>query len=98
MNRVYGWQPEFYYNVTEVQKSNEIPNSVKVQVEKTWNKFCKGKGQEVEDNCPRLRMIWLDCKGATEADREYLGPIRYRQFQGFPGMFFPFYNQMLYLR
>ena len=63
MNRVYGWQPEFYYNVTEVQESTEIPNSVKDQVEKTWNKFCKGKGQEIEENCPRLRMIWLDCKG-----------------------------------
>ena len=63
MNRVYGWQPEFYYNVTEVKESTEIPNSVKDQVEKTWNKFCKGKGQEIEDNCPRLRMIWLDCKG-----------------------------------
>ena len=43
-------------------------------------------------------MIWVSCHGATPADQEYMGPVRYRFKQGYPGYFFPYYNQQLYLR
>ena len=40
-----------------------------------------------ETQCDRLRMVWLSCHGATAADEEYLGPMRYTPTQGFPAKF-----------
>ena len=57
-----------------------------------------GNNTQNEKNCDRLRMVWVSCHGATAADEEYLGPMRYTPTQGFPAKFFPFYNQQLYLR
>ena len=35
MNRIYGWEPEPYYNVTEVMNSDVIPQTVKGNIEFT---------------------------------------------------------------
>jgi sodium/potassium-transporting ATPase subunit beta len=42
-------------------------------------------------------MVVLSCKGETAADEEYLGPIEYWPFQGFPVEYFPYTNQKGYL-
>ena len=41
--------------------------------------------------------VWLSCQGSTQADIEYLGPISYMPYQGFPGYYFPYLNQQHYL-
>ena len=53
---------------------------------------------EIEEKCPQLRMIWISCAGDTAADVENLGPVSYAADSGFEGYYFPFLNQMHYLR
>ena len=43
-------------------------------------------------------MIWISCAGDTAADVENLGPVSYAADSGFEGYYFPFLNQMHYLR
>ena len=38
-------------------------------LDSTWTKHCQGKGDEIENKCPRLRMIWVSCEGETAADK-----------------------------
>ena len=94
MNRIYGWEPEPYYNVTEIQSHPSMPQSLKDHIGKIWSENC----QNLEGNCPQMRMVWLNCQGATDHDQEYLGPIMYMPMQGYPGYYFPFMNQQHYLR
>ena len=93
MNRIYGWEPEPYYNTTDVEQNHpEIPQSVKGAMAHTEAKYCKNV-----DKCPQLRMVWIDCHGATPHDEEYMGPVTYMPIQGYPGFFFPFLGQQHYL-
>ena len=87
MNKVVGWEPEPYYNLTEVERLEKMPRKLKDNIVKTWEKNCKGKGVEKEDKCPNLRMIWVSCEGVTSADKEYAGPIKVYKLHGFPGNF-----------
>ena len=68
----------------------------------TWTKHCKGKGEDLENKCPRLRMVWVSCEGETSADKEYMGPVFYtpnnKHLPGYPGYYFPYVNQNHYLR
>ncbi len=48
----------------------------------TWEKKCRGKGEEVEERCPNLRMVWVSCEGDTSADKEYMGYLHYTQYPG----------------
>jgi len=96
MNRVLGWEPEPYYNLTEIN-SLDMPVWLKEYVGDYWTKHCRGKGQDVEDKCPQMRMIWLSCSGETAADEENAGKIHYVPWQGFPGYHFPYLNQQHYL-
>ena len=68
----------------------------------TWTKHCKGKGEDLENKCPRLRMVWVSCEGETSADTEYMGPVFYtpnnKHLPGYPGYYFPYVNQNHYLR
>lgn len=96
MNRIFGWEPKPYYNISEVRNSPSLPGEVKKLVEQTY--YAENCNKTAEEKCLRLRMVWVTCQGATSADREYLGPFRYMPVQGYPGYFFPFLNQQHYLR
>jgi len=97
INKVFGWEPEPYYNITEVENHPKMPIQLKEKIHFTWSKHCKGKGEEMEKRCPQLRFIWVSCGGVTQADIEWLGPIHYTPWQGFPGFYFPYHNQDNYL-
>lgn len=43
-------------------------------------------------------MVWLHCDGEDDPDKENIGPVSYTPWQGFPGYFFPYYNQIGYLQ
>ena len=66
-------------------------------LEGTWNKHCKGRGSEIEQRCPQLRMAWVSCEGDTPHDREFMGRVTYVPKRGMPGYFFPYFNQGLFV-
>jgi hypothetical protein len=41
----------------------------------TWKEECEGRGQEKEERCPQLNMVWLHCDGENDPDRENIGPV-----------------------
>ena len=43
-------------------------------------------------------MVWLHCDGEDDPDKENIGPVSYTPWQGFPGYFFPYFNQIGYLQ
>lgn len=45
----------------------------------------------------QLNTIWIMCDGVYPADKEYIGPIKYYPFQGFPSYFYPYNGQDDYL-
>lgn len=45
-----------------------------------------------------LNMVWLDCHGELDADKENIGTISYTPWRGFPAYFFPYWNQLGYLQ
>ena len=53
---------------------------------------------EIENRCPQLNMVWLHCDGEDDPDKENIGPVSYTPWRGFPGYFFPYYNQIGYLQ
>jgi len=95
LNKVFGWQPEPYYNITEVAEHPRMPQQMKDKIQGTWEKHCKGGDKE--DRCPQLRMVWLSCEGETEADKEWLGGVTYTPWQGFPGFYYPYHAQDHYV-
>jgi len=97
LNKVYGWEPDPYYNITEIMELPKMPRQLKDHIQKIWTKNCKGKGEEKEAKCPQLRMVWTSCEGETAADEENLGGVSYTPWQGFPGFYYPYLNQMHYL-
>ena len=42
-------------------------------------------------------MIWISCKGENPADQEYIGPLQYSPWRGFPDYYFPYRNTPGYL-
>jgi len=99
--KLFDWEPDPYYNLTEVEHHPTMPQSVKNNINSTWTKHCQGKGDEIENKCPRLRMIWVSCEGETAADKEYMGPVFFtpnnKHPPGYPGYYFPYVNQNHYL-
>lgn len=98
ISRMYGWEPEPYYNVTEILALETMPKSLKSHIVGVWKKNCFGRGAEKEARCPNLRMAWISCEGDTAADAEYMGPLKYTPKRGFPGYYFPYLSQQNYLR
>jgi len=98
INRIYGWNPTPYYNITEVNSLVDMPSELKSHITKTWTDNCRGKGSEIENKCPQLNMVWLHCDGEDDPDKENIGPVTYTPWRGFPGYFFPYYNQIGYLQ
>lgn len=97
LNRIYGWQPDPYYDLDEVRNHTTMPSVLKQAIISTWQEECQGRGEEKELRCPQLNMVWLHCDGENDADRENIGPVTYTPFRGFPGYFFPYRNQRGYL-
>jgi len=95
LNKVFGWEPEPFYNITEVQQHPQMPDQLKGKIEATWKKHCS-QGDKA-DRCPQLRMVWLSCEGDTQADKEWLGEVHYKPWQGFPGYYYPYHNQDHYV-
>ena len=98
LNRVYGWQPVPYQNVTEVERMEEMPKSLKEHIRRTWEENCRGRGRDLEERCPELDMVWLHCDGEGDPDRENIGSVSYTPWRGFPAYFFPYWNQLGYLQ
>ena len=98
LNRVYGWQPEPYYNLTEIKNHPTMPKGLKLHIQKVWEENCRGRGNEMEQKCPYLNMVWLDCDGEEAPDKEFIGTVTYTPWRGFPGYFFPYWNQLGYLQ
>ena len=74
-----------------------MPDQLKSHINKTWSVHCAGQGAEKEARCPQLRMVWTSCEGETLADEENMGGVTYTPWQGFPGYYYPYLNQMHYL-
>ena len=98
LNKIYGWFPQPYYNVTEVNNHEVMPKGLKEHITKTWEENCRGKGAEIEEKCPELNMVWLDCDGEDFPDKENIGLVSYTPWRGFPAYFFPYWNQLGYLQ
>ena len=47
---------------------------LKIQV---WEENCRGRGPLREEECPELNMVWLDCNGEDDPDKENVGSISY---------------------
>ena len=98
LNRIYGWTPEPYFNLTEIERLPDMPKTLKDHITQTWEENCRGRGTEIEDQCPELNMVWLDCNGEMDPDKENIGTVSYTPWRGFPAYFFPYYNQLGYLQ
>ncbi len=98
LNRVYGWNPIPYFNVTMVENHPTMPKDLKQHIRKTWEENCRGRGFEIEDRCPELNMVWLHCDGEDDPDKENIGSVSYTPWRGFPAYFFPYWNQLGYLQ
>lgn len=80
LNKIYGWNPEFY------NKSSDLPDLMPADLQE---KVQKGSDKENE-------MIWISCEGENPADIENLGPVNYFPQRGFPGYYYPYVNQRGY--
>lgn len=99
LNRIYGWTPEPYFNVTEVEVDVPgMPADLRAHIRQVWDENCRGRGPALEERCPQLNMVWLHCDGEDAADKENLGLVTYTPWRGFPAYFFPYYNQLGYLQ
>ncbi|XP_063708821.1 sodium/potassium-transporting ATPase subunit beta-2-like [Culicoides brevitarsis] len=81
---LFGWTPE-YYNDPDLLPS-KMPKRLKEHISKVAEKSQK-----------MLNTVWISCDGIHAADKEYIGPVKYFPFQGFPGYFFPYSGQDDYL-
>ena len=51
LNRIYGWNPRPYYNVTEVNSLVDMPTPLKKHITKIWTEKCKVKGPGMQLYC-----------------------------------------------
>lgn len=99
---MFGWTPE-YYNDTEFLPEI-MPMRLKQHIEKVAEKnknMVRREAfspRETLQKCLfQLNTVWISCDGVYPADKEYIGPIKYYPFQGFPGYFYPYNGQDDYL-
>ncbi|XP_011309903.1 sodium/potassium-transporting ATPase subunit beta-2 [Fopius arisanus] len=83
LNKIYGWIPE-YYNETK-----DLPSKMPEQLKGTIRRL-------EQENSLHLNTIWVSCEGENPADQENIGPIRFYPKQGFPGYYYPYYNNVGY--
>jgi len=85
LNKIYGWVPEPYENVTE------FPAYASKTIKDTFQKNIKD-GNQILNN-----RVWLECKGENPADKENIGPITYWPTNGVSANYYPYTNQKGYL-
>jgi sodium/potassium-transporting ATPase subunit beta len=93
LNRIYDWRPD-PFTIGEIRNHTSMPRRLKADIQKIYDDKCDGR---FEEPCPFMNMVWLHCDGETDSDIEYIGPITYTPFRGFPGYFYPYRNQRGYL-
>ncbi|XP_049279285.1 sodium/potassium-transporting ATPase subunit beta-1-like [Anopheles funestus] len=81
LNRIYGWQPEFYEDVDDLP--TDMPDNLVSHIRSL--------------SPPERRQVWLSCKELTNSDEDLLGPIEYMPSQGFPAYYYPYMNVEGYL-
>ncbi|KAL5281666.1 ATP1B2 family protein [Megaselia abdita] len=81
LNKIYGWQPDFYDNVNELPE--EMPEELK--------KYIASKPSE------ERKQVWVSCKGQFGTDKETVNNIKYFPDRGFPSFYYPYLNQPGYL-
>lgn len=84
LDKLYGWRPEFYNDTSALPE--DMPQDLQSQI-----KNIVGSNRIYEN------MVWVSCQGETPADKEFIGPIKYLPYPGFPGYFFPYNNAEGYL-
>jgi len=104
MNLVYDWMP-VPYSIEEVRNHTTMPKVLKSDIEKIYADKCTKNGTVLPwknslgepKPCPYLNMVWLNCDGQDDPDKENIGEVTYTPFRGFPGYFFPYRNQIGFL-
>ncbi|KAK3872547.1 hypothetical protein Pcinc_015161 [Petrolisthes cinctipes] len=84
LNKMIRWEPDVYTSHDELPSN--MPQSLQ-NIIKDYN--------STEGKIPK--MIWVSCEGENPADQEYIGPITYYPWQGFPAYYFPYMNTPGYL-
>ncbi|XP_069979557.1 sodium/potassium-transporting ATPase subunit beta isoform X2 [Penaeus vannamei] len=85
LNKMIDWVPDVYTSVEELPA--DMPQSLKDHIQE--------RTDENQGKVPK--MIWVSCKGENPADEEYVGPISYSPWQGFPSYYFPYRHTPGYL-
>jgi len=85
LNKIYGWKPEPYQNVTE------FPHYASQALKDDFEK------NEAEGNEALNNRVWFECVGENPADKENLGPITYFPTNGVSANYYPYTNQKGYL-
>lgn len=81
LNRIYGWVPEFYDDITDLPE--DMPTDLSDHI----------KSLPVEDR----KQVWVSCNGLAPADVETIGPIEYFPHRGLPSFYYPYTNLPGYL-
>jgi len=85
LNKMIEWVPDVYTSLEELP--DNMPQSLKDHI-----------AERMADNGDVIpKMIWVSCKGENPADEEYVGPIQYFPWQGFPSYYFPYRHTPGYL-
>ncbi|XP_071531623.1 sodium/potassium-transporting ATPase subunit beta-like isoform X2 [Panulirus ornatus] len=85
LNKMIRWTPEVYETIEELPPN--MPQALKDHINKSM--------KENQGIIPK--MIWVSCEGENPADQEYIGPIQYSPWQGFPAYYFPYMHIPGYL-
>ena len=62
LNRIYGWQPQPYFNFREIQEHPHMPKDLKEHINKTWYDNCDGKYPPEPEVC-HPGMSYEQCIG-----------------------------------
>lgn len=81
LNRIYGWEPEYYNDTKELPE--EMPKGLKDHIASL---DVKSRNQ-----------VWVSCQGEDGSDKEILGEVEYFPTRGFPSYFYPYLNVKNYV-
>jgi sodium/potassium-transporting ATPase subunit beta len=81
LNRIYGWEPEYYNDTKELPE--EMPEGLKEHI----------KSLDVIQR----NQVWVSCQGEDGSDKEILGDVEYFPTRGFPSYFYPYLNVKNYV-
>jgi len=81
LNKIYGVHNEHYNSKSDPDIPDDFPEGLADHIDAQTDK----------------EQVWVNCKGEYPADQEALGePVYFPKSRGFPGYFFPYYNQANY--